>query len=211
MSFTTILGPTVIDAFPWNEVWYDDDLASGNDDGTTEANAWQSITAMLAGVMPGDLVNMVRAASPVAATADRTLIGGIQGKPIWYRGMGSTPGDLTKWQYSNTASWNLLVNTGLVIVSDLDITGAATDFNFVDSNTPQTFGLRCSFTNTGVGSAHYTDSGVWVKCSFTNTSTFTSNNAKASQGNGVYIGCTFHDDNREFSFNNNRLICVFPL
>ena len=217
MTFVTTIGPAVIDTFPWLERFYDDDLATGNNDGTSEVNAWQSAADMVAGAVPGMRVNMKRAASPVTLAADLILPTGIQEQPIWYRGYGSTVSDRTKWQADTTASFNVQAGSSdQLILSDVDITGANTTATFAGPAVPSQLFLRCAFANTGVGPCVWVGSMLIISCSFTNTGTFTANNANATRGNGSYIGCTLQSEgpniNAEMNIDSRHLLmfgCTF--
>ena len=74
------------------------DLATGLNDGTSEANAWQSLASCAAGYAAGDRVNIKRQSSPESLTALTTFsTSGTALAPVYFRGYETTIGDGGFW------------------------------------------------------------------------------------------------------------------
>jgi len=82
---------------PWAERYANFDLTTGANDGTSEVNAWQSISSMLAGCASGQRVNIKKQSVPNATITSTTTFGPSVAatalSPICFRGYSSTPGD----------------------------------------------------------------------------------------------------------------------
>lgn len=75
------------------------DLTTGNNDGTSEANAWQTWAAVSAGISAGDRVNIKQQSSPFVATNTITITDvSLNNIPVAYRGYQSTIGDGGMWK-----------------------------------------------------------------------------------------------------------------
>lgn len=118
------------------------DLATGNNDGSSEANAWQTVAAVNAGVAAGNRVNIKRQASPYllpgGAHVDFT-VNGTPTAPIWYRCYATTPGDGGMWQVrTNVAdAYSLRFTGNYSWVEGLDF-GLGTAYNL---NAVHVYGL----------------------------------------------------------------------
>lgn len=186
------VGIDQIDRFPWRDTYYDDDLATGANDGTSEADAWQSIAAMIAGAKPGDRVNMKKTGSPVAPGAYITFPPGDDGGPIWYRGYGAVPGDETQWQ-SDAGAFRFTSSTGPQLFSDLDMTSDNTTTTF-NCTGYQTTLYRCKLRNTTSGSAIAAYGNVCIECDIANSGEFASAGYEAAENYGTFIGCKMQSD-----------------
>src|SRR6056297_603436 len=85
------------------------DLATGANDGTSEADAWQSWTDVFAGDSPGDHIYVKKTASRHTAGAagslaiDLPFFGGVGTELGILEGYGTTPGDGVKFESGNRA------------------------------------------------------------------------------------------------------------
>lgn len=195
MSTTIGIGTLTQGGAPWNDVYYDDDLASGSNDGSSPANAWQSLSAMLSGVKPGDRVNMKKAASPVVLSASATFpAGGLDGA-IWYRGYGSEPGDGTKWIGQAGGSFAFIADNGPQLFSDISFTGVSSTSYVVRVNSDdQTTFYKCAFSSDSSAECLSGRECTAIACTFSNTGTFSSGGYECWDGDGVAIGCDFEGE-----------------
>ena len=187
-------GITQIDDYRWQDVYYDDDLATGNNDGTTEADAWQSITDMLAGVQAGQRVNMKATASPVSLGAAATFPAGDSSGAIWYRGYTTTPGDGGNWVGSANGTNNFVTASGPQIFSDISFTGTSVTAQTLSNTNPQATFYQCVISSDGAAEATNSAEGVFIECTITNSGTFSTAGYEGWQGNGIAIGCDFEAD-----------------
>lgn len=192
MAFTA--GLTTLDdaadSYPWNDVYYNDDLATGANDGSSEANAWQTLAAMAAGVRGGDRVNMKATGSPVVLTGAFTFPPGDNLGPIWYRGYTSTPGDLGKWN-GDASTFNFASDVGPQIFSDLGFDGSGTSYVFLNNGHDQTWFYRCAFTSDAQGECLFADQCALIACTFNNSGTFSVSGYEAATGKFKAVGCKF--------------------
>lgn len=126
----------------YTEKYANFDLGSGSDNGTSEANAWQTLASMLAGCAAGDRVNIKRQASSHGPIAVNTTIGpsvaATAVNPIYFRGYTTTIGDGGIWEttvgttgsmvltFAAYATYEGLAFNGVASVNHLTYTGIAT-------------------------------------------------------------------------------------
>ena len=132
------------------------DLATGSNDGTSEANAWQTPGAVSPSA--GDRVNIKKQSSPYDLTSTVTFsTAGTLTAPIYYRGYTTTIGDGGLWEVAYNAS-----------TANLDFSG---NYNYVEGVSFQpgaTVNLN-SFLVQGTGS--------WaIRCDIASRSASTINN-----------------------------------
>ncbi len=200
-------GPALIDGTTYfKDVYYDEDLSTGNDDGTNEANAWKTIGSMIAGVdgISGLRVNMKKAASPVIISTDAIFpVGGTSASMsvTWYRGYGTDIGDGTKWIGQTATTFEFRSIAGTQIFQDLSFVGdnsATSAFENVSSGA--TF-IRCAFSNTGQGQATNNNESVCIACTMTNTGTFSSSGYEAcTPSSGTMLNCKCQSDGLVMDF-----------
>ncbi len=188
-------GVNTIDFYPWQDVFYDDDLATGANDGTSEANAWQSLADLSAGVKPMMRVNMKKTAAPITLGADYFFTAGGTSGMIYYRGYGTNIGDGTKWIGNATSTFNFESGSGPQLFQDLSFTGDNTGGGiFRVAVDPQTWFYRCSFSSSTTSPALGGNGECClIECDLINTGTFVSSGYEAwncTSGGGA-IGCTF--------------------
>jgi len=83
----------------WTERYANFDLGTGANDGTTEANAWRTTAAVIAGVAAGQRVNIKRQTAAFDLTATVTFnVNGTALAPIYYRAYTTTIGDGGFWE-----------------------------------------------------------------------------------------------------------------
>ncbi len=106
------------------ETYFDPDLATGSNDGTSEANAWQTWAVMEAGRGTGDRVNAKNPSSPFQPGTNITFaVSATDLLVSIFRGYGSTIGDGTKFQFDLQTN-TLIVSGEGARFYDFDITGA---------------------------------------------------------------------------------------
>lgn len=126
------------------------DLATGNNDGTSEANAWQTPAAVEAGVAAGDSVNIKKQASPWDLGTDGSIqwdtVHGTTTNRIRYRGYGSTIGDGVKWEVVNTggSAYDFDIKTNFTDIEDISIDCSPGNFVSMEvGNGPGSVTRRC--------------------------------------------------------------------
>jgi hypothetical protein len=182
-----------IGRFPWRDVYYDDDLTTGANDGSSPADAWQSLSAMSSGVAAGDRVNMKKAASAVTLSANFIFPAGTLEGPIWYRGYGETPGDGVKW-VGNAATFSFVSSNGPQLISDIDATSSGSSSTFIMTN-DQTTVWRCDIESTGTGAAVQLEFATLIECNIVNSGTVGLGTFRAVDGQGAIIGCVCESTN----------------
>lgn len=142
----------------WTERYANFDLTTGNNDGTSEANAWQTIAAMAAGATAGNRINIKRQASPYALSGNLTVaMNGTAAAPIWCRAYATTPGDGGFWEINHTGSSNTLNWNGTYnIVEGFKYSAVGSNLCGCAFNGDGTWVVRCklhSLDNLRVGNA----------------------------------------------------------
>ena len=131
----------------WVERYANFDLSTGDNDGTSEANAWQTPAAVIAGVAAGNRVNIKRQASPYDLTSSITFnVAGTATAPIWYRAYSTTIGDGGLWEvrYNNASTVDLRFDASNCIVEGVDYQpGAATNIAGIWIRGLGTWAVRC--------------------------------------------------------------------
>lgn len=117
------------------------DLATGSDDGTSEANAWKTVGSMVAGYAAGDRVNIKRTASRISGDVTLSTSSGAT-TPTYFRGYTTTIGDGGLFQSSGR--WNM-TGTGLT-VEGIDIETSNTAGAMVVNDC--SIAIRCLIVNT---------------------------------------------------------------
>tara|TARA_R110001583_G_scaffold8524_14_gene40900 strand:+ start:3161 stop:4378 length:1218 start_codon:yes stop_codon:yes gene_type:complete len=187
-------GIGIIDDYPWTEVYYDDDLSSGSNDGTSAGNAWQSVDAMIAGVRAGHRVNIKKASSHISISATKVFPAGSQAGPIWYRGYEDTIEDGENVIFSIADTKFIDTAAGPQFFSNMTFNGNSNSVKsvFVEGHVDsQTTFYKCTFTNNAAGPCVEAREGAFIACTFENTGSFSSANYSAFVGSGVCVGCRF--------------------
>lgn len=105
------------------EVYANFDLGTGSDDGTTEANAYQTWTSMSAGVVVGERLNCKKTASRYAPGADVTwALSATDLLVSAFRGYDATITDGVKFQI-DTSTFSFIVSGEGCQIENLDATG----------------------------------------------------------------------------------------
>lgn len=171
------------------------DLGTGSNDGTSEADAWQSLATAFANISAGQRLNLKRTSSPVTLGADLPLTNaGTATSPIHVRGYGSTIGDGARFQIDGaTNNYRLGENKAYVLFEALEQT--------YGSRTPSFSGdfrmfLDCHFQGTGIYAPTFTGA-LLRRCSITATPDGTASYVTLSAGmmdscfvSGLGIGAT---------------------
>ncbi|GEM_PF-5201725 len=131
----------------WAEKYANFDLGTGANDGSSEANAWQTPAAMQAAIAPGDHCYIKRQSSAYNLTTTLTAsVSGTATAPIWYECYATTPGDKGMWLVNyNTGGIATLSFTGAYCyVEGIDFQPGATTnqhaFNVTGANS---LAIRC--------------------------------------------------------------------
>ena len=89
------------------------DLATGDDNGTSEANAWRTLSSMLSGCAAGDRVNIKRQSSAFGPITTNTTFGpgtaATATNPISFRGYATTIGDGGLWDATITSAGTVTI------------------------------------------------------------------------------------------------------
>jgi hypothetical protein len=139
------------------ERYLDVDLTTGLNDGTSEANAWQSWAAADTGLAAGQRLNVKNpsARSDEGSTTISISLVTAADTPLHIRGYGSTIGDGTAAQFENlTLSFNGTSHSN-ILVQDIDIlnAGAAGASCFTSGNAYGTTFYNCKAVNNGGGAS----------------------------------------------------------
>ena len=132
----------------WAEKYANFDLTTGLNDGSSEANAWQTPAAVIAAVAAGDRVNIKKQSTPyqiVTATINFNVSGTI-GAPIYYRGYETTIGDGGFWevQYNNNSIYGINFNGNFNYVEGIDYSaGALKSQNTFTVSGDDSWAIRC--------------------------------------------------------------------
>jgi len=143
--------------------------AGGADDGSSEANAWETPTSMEAGVVAGDRVNMQFASRYTLPSSQTFTFAGSITQPIYIKGYESTIGDGGKiLLHFPNSFYNWTFNGDYVIADGLDITDVSPN-----SNNPFHFSSNCGHIDnvTVISSTTGVHSSARVRmdnCSFNN-------------------------------------------
>ena len=190
------------------------DLSSGNNDGTSEADAWQDFAACLSGVAAGDRVNVKRTSSR-ASTGNITWgVSGTATAPIHIRGYTSTIGDGGMFEMTQ----RFIVNGEHVVVEGLDIENGGWTLGLWLSG-DYTVAYRCKVTSTSTsGSIARCHDGAFINV---HVAAPINSNFIVEALRATLVGCYFHANGgtttsgaRILSLNashitNNVIDCVF--
>jgi hypothetical protein len=137
------------------EEYFNPDLATGLDDGTSEANAWQTWASMIAGHVAGGRVNAKKTASRYAPGADIAFSTSATDLLVSiFRGYGSTIGDGTKFQFDMSTTFTLSVTGEGVLFQCCDVTGSdATDLCVATGDSSRI--EDCIIVNTGTSTSDH--------------------------------------------------------
>ena len=134
----------------WTERYANFDLTTGANDGTSEANAWQTPAAVIAGVAAGNRVNIKRQAVPYNLTTTITFnVAGTALAPIYYRAYANTPGDGGFWDvaYNSGGISNLAFSANYAYVEGINFfAGDARNANLFAVEGINSFAIRCKAT-----------------------------------------------------------------
>lgn len=142
----------------WVERYANFDLGTGANDGTSEANAWQTISAMTAGVSAGHRINIKRQSAGYDLTSNVTITNaGTATAPIWFRAYQTTPGDGGLWlvNYNSGSSASLTFSGSYVWVEGIDYQpGASVNIAVLSIYGTMSRAIRCRIRNR-TGNAAY--------------------------------------------------------
>lgn len=103
----------------WTDRYANFDLATGLNDGTSEANAWQSWSDVASGYAAGDRINVKKTASRHDANASATVTlstSGTASAPVWFRAYETTIGDDGLYEFQLTGNAQSLNFSGSYIL-----------------------------------------------------------------------------------------------
>lgn len=132
------------------DVYANFDLATGSDTGADATNAYKTWASMIAGVAPGDRVNIKKTASAYTPGATLTFaVSSTDLLPIILRGYGSTIDDDVKFVIDMTTfSFNITAQG--ILTESFDVTGTTTGAVVNQSGDASCITLS-SIVNTGTG------------------------------------------------------------
>lgn len=121
------------------------DLTTGANDGSSEANAWQTLAAAFSGLAAGQRLNVKRTASPIDEGGLTFSTSATATAPIHIRGYTSTIGDGGLFQYADY----LVVSGAAVLLEGLDIdVSTYADYALKMSGGDQSCAYRCKIKST---------------------------------------------------------------
>lgn len=133
----------------WTERYANFDLGTGANDGTSEANAWKTPAAVIAGVASGQRVNIKRQAAAYDLTATVNFnVSGTATAPIWYRAYTTTIGDGGIWEcaYNTGGVANLTFSGDHNYVEGVYFKpGASTNLNAFNISGAASWAIRCKW------------------------------------------------------------------
>ena len=180
------------------------DLATGDNDGSSEANAWRTPAAVIAAVAAGDRVNIKQQSSPYDLTATINFnVAGTATAPIWYRGYLSTIGDGGKWAvaYNTAGTANLDFSAAFLIVEDISFSpGASSNINAFYVDGLWSIAIRCYAHNRTDSSINISNA-LFCDYEFTNNSRIRT--AGTNSASYMIYGCRFKQNGA--STNDNTL------
>lgn len=132
---------------PITEAFMNTDLATGLDDGTSEANAWQTWTSMAAGMASGDRVNIKAPASRTDISAAHSIVANGTGTlPVAFECYTTTIGDGGHAEYEDLT---LNITARNFQIRGLDILNASTVGGpIINANDWNIAIIDCKFTRT---------------------------------------------------------------
>ncbi|MEP3246244.1 MAG: right-handed parallel beta-helix repeat-containing protein [Sneathiella sp.] len=139
------------------------DLGTGDNDGTSEANAWQTYADMKAGAAAGQHIHIKRTASPtVLPVAEEWYYASSEDKPFIIQGYETTPGDngFANFTGGNGSFWR--INGRATRLLNLEVTSNYGSY-FLHLNGADSFISNCKITNT-VGGALTTGESTIINC-----------------------------------------------
>lgn len=131
------------------------DLTTGLNDGTSEANAWQSDSDMLSGMALGDRVNIKKTSSRYSTSTVWSIGSSFNASAtqrLWLRGYGSTIGDGVMFEMDFGSSGRLANAADKFRLDSLDIEGSRTDYVVDSSDSADGAAVaNCKIVNTNTG------------------------------------------------------------
>ena len=163
------------------------DLATGSNNGTSEANAWQTWGAIT--FAAGERVNFKKTASRFALGTVTMSTSGTAGNPVELRGYESTIGDGGKFQFTG----NMTVSANNAVIVDFDAVSTGALGVFVVSGKSSL--VKCladqqnTTTNAAQAVALVDGSAVFCWMKSASTRTVDSNGSAVTLNRGNLIGC----------------------
>lgn len=176
--------------------YFDPTLASGANDGTSEANAWQTIAAAVAQADNGDIV-WCKATGTATLAGTTAFAAGTSGSPIYWVGYTTKP----TWDdvLSTYGTFTIATGTQTVTIGtyvffvgiNFTRTGPPALVPFSSTLIHQNSFLNCKFSTSNDGAIIMTRTEVYFNCSFINTGGGANSAALTSGGAGLFVGCYF--------------------
>jgi hypothetical protein len=144
----------------YTEKYLNYDLSTGDNDGSSEANAWQTFSAAISGAAAGDRINVKRTSSRISTGDIQWTKSGTVDAPIHIRAYETTIGDGGMFEMNN----RFRCSGTDVITEGLDILSTTTLLLWQTGNRNVTY--RCKIESSGSGGAIVRAlTGVLVNCS----------------------------------------------
>ena len=143
----------------FTEKYLNYDLSSGDNDGSSEANAWQTWGDAISGASAGDRINVKRTSSRIATGEITWSVSGTATAPIHIRAYTSTIGDGGMFEQNNRFKC-----TGEnVLIEGLDINSTTTLLLWVSGDMSCSY--RCKVVSTSnTGSIAQAEDGSMINC-----------------------------------------------
>jgi hypothetical protein len=146
----------------FTETYLNYDLGSGDNDGTTEANAWRTWGDAISGAAAGDRINVKRTSSRISTGSVTWSVSGTATAPIHIRAYTSSIGDGGMFEMDN----RFRCTGENVLTEGLDISGGTTLLLWMNGDMSASYRCKVVSTNSA-GAIALSQDGVFINCSFT--------------------------------------------
>ena len=198
--------------------------ASGDNDGSSEANAWTNLETAMEGIAGGDILYLKKSGSRVALAASSTanMVTQSDTATTIVEGYGTTPGDGIQWQGGGNAYHVTINSGGNVVFKNIDYESSSASYTWSNNNAiDHAFYINCRFVNTntsdGCEALNCRFNSHYINCYFEASQTATDNGVvyiTANDGASFY-GCVFRGNRGIYAVNsgyNSPIVvrnCIF--
>jgi len=184
--------------------------ASGDNDGSSEANAWTDLDTALEGIAAGDILYLKKSGSRVALAASSTANMATQSDTATtiVEGYGTTPGDGIQWQGGGNA-YHVIINAGgNVVFKNIDYESSSASYAWSSNGAiDHVMYYNCRFVNTntsaGCEALNCRFNSHYINCYFEASQTATDNGVVYITANdgASFHGCVFRGNRGIYAVN----------